>query len=158
MGICSSCLGLNRHPSQERAVESDPLLSDAAAQQYGATDVSPTSYPDEADLQREREILSQITSRATENMIDVQHPNASDLTHHVVPYTTRLPESTDADIAGTSASTGDHENDANEQAWLDSIQSFQADKGPQIKTLKRGALILDLGQLREASSPSTRRH
>nr|OQO20813.1 hypothetical protein B0A51_11953 [Rachicladosporium sp. CCFEE 5018] len=157
MGICSSCLGLNRHPSQERAAESDPLLSDAAAQQYGATSLSPRSYPDEEDLQREREMLGQITARATENMIDVQHPNASDLTHYLVPYTTRRREPADADTTGTSASTADHEVDANEQAWLESIQSLQSERGPQIKTLKRGALVLDLGQLREASGPSTRR-
>ncbi|KAK6430476.1 hypothetical protein LTR95_013366 [Oleoguttula sp. CCFEE 5521] len=157
MGICSSCLGLERHPSQERAAESDPLLRDAAAQQYGATNVSPTSYPDEEDLQREREMLGQITARATENMIDVQHPNASDLTHHLIPYTTRQHEPDDADAAGTSASSADHEVDANEQAWLDSIQSLQSERGPQIRTLKRGALVLDLGQLRQAPGPSTRR-
>jgi len=85
MGICSSCLGLNRHPSQQevgqsqisrcdsfrilterQTNETDPLLSHADTVRYEADQQREAALPDEEELRREREVLSRITVHATE--------------------------------------------------------------------------------------------
>ena len=82
MGICASCLGLNRHLSQDvrpdltvrhslslrlmtaiQIDETDPLLDEQNAG-YGATGTD--GQVDEQELQREREELDRITNAATE--------------------------------------------------------------------------------------------
>lgn len=81
MGICASCLGLDRHPSQDvrapsfvrptclhrltlvQIDETDALLEEENVG-YGA--VGGDGQADEEDVRREREELDRITNAATE--------------------------------------------------------------------------------------------
>ncbi|KAK3691789.1 hypothetical protein LTR37_018447 [Vermiconidia calcicola] len=141
MGICSSCLGLNRHPSQDND-ETGPLLEEHQAE-YGGIGGGDAPQPDEEELRRERETLDQITTEATDNMIDVLHPGTSDsLSQHFAH--------------GGSQRSWQHRDDQTEEgeedeesAWL---QSVQASGTEDIKGLQTGDLTMDVGQLREERS------
>ncbi|EME88052.1 uncharacterized protein MYCFIDRAFT_85944 [Pseudocercospora fijiensis CIRAD86] len=83
MGICASCLGLNRHPSHDREI--DRLLnSEQPRAAHGAVDHGTFAQPDEEELRREREALEHITAQAADHMIDVLHPSQSDLDYGLV--------------------------------------------------------------------------
>ncbi|EME49416.1 hypothetical protein DOTSEDRAFT_100271, partial [Dothistroma septosporum NZE10] len=76
MGICASCLGLNRHSSQDGDLD---RILDSEQPSYGATDDSRHAHPDEHELSRERQVLDRITARAADQMIDIQHPSYIEL-------------------------------------------------------------------------------
>ncbi|KAI6859992.1 hypothetical protein KC338_g1636 [Hortaea werneckii] len=145
MGICASCLGLNRHPSQD-VDESDPLLDDSQPVHYGGLGGEDAAQPDDEDLSREREALEQITAEASENMIDVSQ-------HHTFRSSHSHQASADEDPDNAAEHQEDSE-DAEEAAWLQSIQSAGLDSSNEVKGMQSGALIMDIGQLHQ-DAPST---
>lgn len=86
------------------------------------------------------------------SMIDVLHPSTADVSSHINANGSlrKNDRHVRADSAGTNVE--DAAVDAEEQAWLDSIQSTEV---AQIKPLQRGALVMDIGLLRESNSPSS---
>lgn len=101
------------------------------------------------------------------SMIDVSHPNAVSINQHMTAQNSlrgkpaAVPsQETEADAEAGSESTitsthNHHSNgneEAEEQAWLDSITSTEAGSVTHIKPLQKGALVMDIGQLREGSA------
>ncbi|KAI7537275.1 hypothetical protein KC331_g11013 [Hortaea werneckii] len=146
MGICASCLGLNRHPSQD-VDESDPLLDDSQPVHYGGLGGEDAAQPDDEDLSREREALEQITAEASENMIDVSQ-------HHTFRSSQSHQVNAEADPDNAAEHQEDSE-DAEEAAWLQSIQSAGLDSTNEVKGMLSGALIMDIGQLRQDAPPTS---
>lgn len=132
---------------------------------YGATDSFDTAHaqPDERELQRERDALYHITVHATEyvrsfiwnvrrsvltswrsHMIDVLHPNESNLNHNLT-HTTAIRSN-----GNEAQDTEDGESgtpDAEEEAWLASIAGLDT----TIKLPQKRALVLDVAQLRQVA-------
>ncbi|KAK4549410.1 hypothetical protein LTR36_006407 [Oleoguttula mirabilis] len=158
MGICASCLGLNRHPSQD-IEETDPLLDDSRPAQYGSIvgrDGDDVAQPDEEELRRDREALELITAEAAENMIDVSHRSSADISHHIA-YTNHDRQATTHYETNAESEDPAGPEDAEEAAWLQSIQSDGLDSVTGVKGLQSGALVLDISQLRQEPSPSSAR-
>ncbi|TKA26783.1 hypothetical protein B0A50_04229 [Salinomyces thailandicus] len=134
MGICASCLGLNRHPSHD-IDETDALLDDSQPAQYGSAEDAHAVQPDEEELRRQREALEQITAEAAENMIDVSQHHTAHSNH---------------DRQGRDTTEAQAEPaDAEEAAWLQSIHSAGLDSDVEVKGLQSGALVMDLSSLRQ---------
>ncbi|KXT12783.1 hypothetical protein AC579_1806 [Pseudocercospora musae] len=156
MGICASCLGLNRHPSHDREI--DRLLnSEQPNAAYGAVDHATFAQPDEEELRREREALEHITAHAAVHMIDVLHPSQSDLHCAQVlggnrSYRTDPTEHSAGYQESQHSRAQPETEDFEEVAWLESVQSAQLDT---IQMPKSGTLTMDIGLLRE-SRPSQR--
>lgn len=91
-------------------------------------------------------------------MIDVLHPNAVTINHHLTPNNDSL-RSKPEDVGSQSTTTTSNQGaeDAEEQAWLDSIASNEVGSVTQIKPLQKGALIMDMGLLRESAQPPSAR-
>ncbi|KAF2766641.1 hypothetical protein EJ03DRAFT_353778 [Teratosphaeria nubilosa] len=148
MGICASCLGLNRHPSRQDR-ETDPLLEQQSAQ-YGAVRDEDVAQPDEEELRQEREALEQITAEASENMIDVSHAGTGELGH----YRTQTNHERHKDSGQAADIKAEPEaQDAEEAAWLQSLQNEGIDSAGEVKGLQSGTLVMDIGQLRAGQPP-----
>lgn len=93
-------------------------------------------------------------------MIDVLHPNAVTINHHMTPnnFFPGKQDDVGSQSTVTNSNHGDHgAEEAEEQAWLDSITSTEAGSVTHIKPLQKGALIMDIAQLRESASPASAR-
>ncbi|CAK3953291.1 hypothetical protein MYCGRDRAFT_98544 [Lecanosticta acicola] len=145
MGVCASCLGLNRHPSQD-GDHLDRLL-DSEQQSYGTADDTHLTQPDEEELMREREALEHITAQAADDMIDVLHPSHDDWHHNPTTMSNHDPQyQPDSTHNGADNNEDGEEQEAGEAAWLESIQS--AGLG-QVQAPQRGTLAMDMGVLRD---------
>ncbi|TKA79031.1 hypothetical protein B0A55_03154 [Friedmanniomyces simplex] len=157
MGICASCLGLNRHPSHnnggQQVDETEALLDSSQQAQYGGLEDEDVAQPDEEELRRGREALERITNEATDNMIDVSHPSSADLSQHFAHTNHDRHTAGDHDTKSPCKPVDAVEDE--EAAWLRSVQSAGLDSVTQIKGLESGTLILDIGQLR-SDSPARR--
>ncbi|KAK0986075.1 hypothetical protein LTR91_010346 [Friedmanniomyces endolithicus] len=151
MGVCASCLGLNRHPSHDQLNESAALLDDSHHVHYGGLADEDVAPPDEDEIRRAREALNRITNEATENMIDVSHPSSTDLSQHFTSTNHDRHTAGDNTSGGSIKAVDAIEDD--EAAWLRSVRSAGLDSGTQIKGLQSGSLVLDIGQLRSSSAP-----
>jgi hypothetical protein len=152
------------------------LLDDAQTVRYGAVGEDEVAQPDEEELEREREALNRITMQATEyvasvwcetcpapaniadfrSMIDVLHPNGVTINPHLTPNNS-IRNKPDEASSQSTITTSNQAEDAEEQAWLDSITSTEPGSITHIKALQKGALVLDMGQLREAVPPPSAR-
>lgn len=112
MGICASCLGLNRRDNHDS--ESSRLLDDDLYQSgygYGAlSQANQLNQPDPEYLKREREALDAICQRTSDSVVDIWslHPQP-----HLQPKAT-LPSHSqnvdqDAHVATTTTATADAE-------------------------------------------------
>jgi hypothetical protein len=90
-------------------------------------------------------------------MIDVLHPNGVTINTHLTPNNSirKMPEEAGSQSTVTTSNQG--AEDAEEQAWLDSITSTEPGSVTHIKALQKGALVMDLGLLREALPPPSAR-
>ncbi|KAG9544685.1 hypothetical protein KCU77_g21293, partial [Aureobasidium melanogenum] len=74
MGICASCLGLDRQAAREASESEGLLYEDAAQPQYGTVTPGATlPEPDPEELRREREVLERICAQTSSELIDVLH-------------------------------------------------------------------------------------
>jgi len=89
-------------------------------------------------------------------MIDVLHPNGVTISTHMTPNNSIRNKPDEAGSQST-ITTSNQAEDAEEQAWLDSITSTEPGSITHIKALQKGALVLDMGQLREAVPPPSAR-
>lgn len=90
-------------------------------------------------------------------MIDVLHPNGVTINTHLTPNNSirHKPEEDGSQSTVTNSNQG--AEDAEEQAWLDSITSTEPGSITHIKALQKGALVMDIGMLREAVPPPSAR-
>lgn len=87
-------------------------------------------------------------------MVDVVHPSTTELSRHFVHHTHLGPRQ---DLPGPEdeRSLNPQEADETEAAWWESIQSEDADQVTPIKGLRQGAVVIDVGQLRDTPPPSS---
>ncbi|WPH02595.1 Hypothetical protein R9X50_00546000 [Acrodontium crateriforme] len=152
MGICQSCLGRRRQPSQD-IDETDDLLGASQHSGYGAIGTGHYAQPDEEELRRERAMLEHITTEAADNMIDVSHPTATELSSHFAQANHgrhRDPNGADYESVTDRDDHADQSYDeAEENAWLQSIQAAGVDTVTQVKGIESGALVMDISHLRQ---------
>ncbi|KAK5125040.1 hypothetical protein LTR85_001231 [Meristemomyces frigidus] len=134
--------------------ESDPLLDDTRPAQYGSIGTEDDAQPDEEELRREREVLERITAEAADNMIDVSHPSSSDLSHHIA-HTSHDRQTNQDHRQHTGQQDTAEPEDADEAAWLQSLQSDGLDSVSGVEGLRSGALVMDISQLRQDAPPSS---
>lgn len=97
-------------------------------------------------------------SATSRSMIDVLHPNAVSINHHMTQNNSLRGKPQEEAGSESTITTSNHGNEeAEEQAWLDSITSTEAGSVTHIKPLQKGALVMDIGQLRESVSSSSSR-
>jgi len=159
-GACSSCLGKRQHASQDGDLDR-MLGSDQIS--YGAVDSFDYAHvqPDEQELQRERDALEYITVNATDHMIDVLHPNDSNLNHHHHNHTHTATTGANGTTRSSNISQAQHiqgeeaeldtQRDAEEEAWLASIAGLDT----TVQLPQNRALVLDVAQLRQGGAPSS---
>ena len=81
-------------------------------------------------------------------MIDRSHPTSAEYGHHLAHTNHDRYTSADGHTdAGTDNVTG--EDDAEDAAWLQSIQSAGLAASTEVKGLQSGALVMDISQLRQ---------
>ncbi|KJX97638.1 hypothetical protein TI39_contig475g00007 [Zymoseptoria brevis] len=118
-------------------------ILDSRQTSYGAIDSNDRysqAQPDEEELQREREALEYITADATEHMIDVLHPTDAAMEHSI-------DNGNDRHIRDDH-SESESGQDAEEEAWLESIKSASA---AQVKMPQNGTFVMNVGQLRDGA-------
>lgn len=81
------------------------------------------------------------------NMIDVSQ-------HHTFRSSQSHQVNADED-PGNAAEHQEDSEDAEEAAWLQSIQSAGLDSTNEVKGMQSGALIMDIGQLRQDAPPTS---
>ncbi|QIX01925.1 hypothetical protein AMS68_007442 [Peltaster fructicola] len=158
MGVCASCLGLDRHPSHDRRTDTDRLLDDSPIAQYGAIETDDLdAQPDEEEVRREREVLEQITARAADNMIDVLHADHIEGEHHLTPNLSYLSLKGLRTQQPTIKDQDEHTDEEIEQAWLKDIHASDTDNDVTVKGSYTGNLVIDLGRLRQTDQSNVRR-
>ena len=93
------------------------------------------------------------------SMIDVLHPNGVTINPNITPNNSirHKPDEVGSQSTTTASNQGAVDEDAEEQAWLDSITSTEPGSVTHIKALQKGALVMDIGLLREAAPPPSAR-
>jgi hypothetical protein len=90
-------------------------------------------------------------------MIDVLHPNGVTINTHLTPNNSIRKRPEDAGSQTTVTAGNQGAEDAEEQAWLDSITSTEPGSVTHIKALHKGALVMDISLLRGAVPPPSAR-
>jgi hypothetical protein len=90
-------------------------------------------------------------------MIDVLHPDGVTISHHLTPNSTLRHKNQETASQSTTTPSTQEAEDAEEQAWLDSITSTEPGSVTHVKALQKGALVMDIGQLRESAPPPSAR-
>lgn len=85
-------------------------------------------------------------------MIDVSHPSSSDLTHHIAHTNHDRHIRREHSFSAESEATAGLD-DAEEAAWLQSVQPKDLDSVTGVKGLQLGALVMDISQLRQEPPP-----
>lgn len=84
-------------------------------------------------------------------MIDVLHPNAVTINNHLSPYNSVRGKNEDVGSESTITNGNQGAEEADEQAWLDSVTSTESGSVTHVKPLQKGALVMDMGQLRDTA-------
>ncbi|KAK4984348.1 hypothetical protein LTR50_006644 [Elasticomyces elasticus] len=162
MGICASCLGLGRHPSQDPS-EQPLLYDDPSRPRYGTSQPPTVPQVDPEVLRREREMLESICAQTSDKLIDVTHtttthtdPTTTTTTPSKLPteyprlFNSRFPPLHHPPHSGASTpSRNEDRDDDDEEAWLNEAAAA-ADGGAlleNVKGLHPGALVLNLGDV-----------
>jgi hypothetical protein len=90
-------------------------------------------------------------------MIDVLHPNGVTINTHFTPNNSLRNRPEEANSQSTATTGNQGAEDAEEQAWLDSITSTEPGSVTHITALHKGALVMDISLLREAVPPPSAR-
>lgn len=90
-------------------------------------------------------------------MIDVLHPNGVTINTHLTPNNSIRNKPEELGSQSTITTSNQGAEDAEEQAWLDSITSTEPGSITHIKALQKGALVMDMSALREAAPPPSAR-
>lgn len=85
-------------------------------------------------------------------MIDVSHPHTNESSQHFIPTNHERQASASHQPNGSVEQPAEPE-DAEEAAWLQSIQSAGLDSDAEVKGLQSGALVMDISQLRQDAAP-----
>ncbi|GAB7355341.1 hypothetical protein MBLNU459_g5870t2 [Dothideomycetes sp. NU459] len=152
MGICASCLGVNRRPAQEPS-ETEGLLYEDSPTQYGTTGQGGAlPEPDPEELRREREILERICAQTSNELIDVLHHSASAPGSKMANDYPYLLNKHFPNPSGDSSPRSITDDD--ESAWLGSTQGPERELWDEVKGLTPGALVLTLNAATQPNGAS----
>ncbi|KAK2761620.1 hypothetical protein FQN54_001448 [Arachnomyces sp. PD_36] len=137
MGVCSSCLGLNRRASHDQA-QTTRLLDDElyhSGYGYGAVaQSSQAGQQDTEDIKREREALESICQRASDSVVDIwslqpqSHLNTQQVSHGSVSFRnapTSTPSSSRIPSSETPSAVGEDGPNGGPPAKFDGMDSKQ---------------------------------
>ncbi|KAF1952983.1 hypothetical protein CC80DRAFT_596135 [Byssothecium circinans] len=166
MGICSSCLGLGRRPSDAENSDSSHLLGDPyQQQQYGSMN-GPGSHnapqPDPEEIRRQRDALERICAQTSDKLIHVSH--AATYTDHGPNseyqrlFNERFPPT---QAQASRPPSAEAEADEDEDTWLGNIISGPNNNNndaegswERVEPLESGALTVQFG---DALGPERKR-
>ncbi|KAL2027990.1 hypothetical protein VTO58DRAFT_110678 [Aureobasidium pullulans] len=138
MGICASCLGLNRQEAREASESEGLLYEDATQPQYGTVTPGATlPEPDPEELRREREVLERICAQTSNELIDVLHHDSKLAGDYPCLLNKHFPPSS----SGASSPTT---TIVDENAWLAATQGAERELWDEVKGLNPGELVLEL--------------
>ncbi|KAH0420690.1 hypothetical protein KCU90_g9811, partial [Aureobasidium melanogenum] len=138
MGICASCLGLDRQAAREASESEGLLYEDAAQPQYGTVTPGATlPEPDPEELRREREVLERICAQTSNELIDVLHHDSKLASDYPYLLNKHFPPSSSGASSPTSTIV-------DEDAWLAATQPTDRELWASVKGLNPGELIVDL--------------
>ncbi|KAF2760442.1 hypothetical protein EJ05DRAFT_474315 [Pseudovirgaria hyperparasitica] len=139
MGICASCLGLNRHESTSDPSDTSQLLNDHYQPGYGSINHNPQlngHQPDPEEIRRQRDALERICAQTSDKLIDVSQPDHPDMPSKMAPDYPRLfaelfPSRRRKKEGGTASSHGSDE--AAQQQELEALitESLNGDGGQE---------------------------
>ncbi|KAL1297812.1 hypothetical protein AAFC00_006341 [Neodothiora populina] len=151
MGVCASCLGLNRRSSQEPA-ETEGLLYEDSQPQYGAIGSgSVAPGPDPEELRREREALEQICAQTSNELIDVLHHDAAIPGSKMASDYSLLLNKHFPNRSGASSPTTTTDDEA---AWLNNTQGAERELWDEVKGFSQGHLVLTLHTSSPGATPT----
>ncbi|KAF2657693.1 hypothetical protein K491DRAFT_314779 [Lophiostoma macrostomum CBS 122681] len=160
MGVCASCLGLGRRPSDSERSDSSHLLGDAYQPHYGSIN-TPGSHsgpqPDPEEIRRQRDALERICAQTSDKLIDVSQAAYTEVGSKMASEYPRL-------FSERFASTRTHPSrpssaasqDEDETTWLGSIIGNTADtegSWDRVEPIDSGALTIQFG---DAPGPDRR--
>ncbi|KAF2438097.1 hypothetical protein P171DRAFT_372425 [Karstenula rhodostoma CBS 690.94] len=151
MGICSSCLGLARRPSDAERSDSSHLLGDPYQPQYGS--INPSSaqsppQPDPEEIRRQRDALERICAQTSDKLIHVSQAAHADDGHHseyLRLFNERFPPMKSASRP-PSAHDEPHEDEA---TWLATVVGSSNDaegSWERVEPIESGALTVQFGE------------
>ncbi|KAF2713487.1 hypothetical protein K504DRAFT_462010 [Pleomassaria siparia CBS 279.74] len=151
MGICSSCLGLGRWPSNSES-DSSHLLGDAYNPHYGSINPGgshghggPTLDPEE--IRRQREELERICAQTSDKLIDVSQATYTEDGSKIASeyprlFNERFPSASSQSSRPSSAA------DEDETTWLENIIGNTAEaegSWDRVAPIESGTLTVQFG-------------
>ncbi|KAI9818849.1 MAG: hypothetical protein M1827_007670 [Pycnora praestabilis] len=147
MGVCSSCLGLDRRRGHTDQSETSRLLYDDPHQnQYGSLNRDAShgaNQQDPRDIERERKALESIIEQASDNLIDIfalkvqqAFPAAANSKHD--HYERLLAKSVSLESMTNSKKSARDLNGNNDQVALDRVQDMDEEAVDRWKIVHNG--------------------
>ncbi|KAF2117196.1 late endosomal/lysosomal adaptor and MAPK and MTOR activator-domain-containing protein [Lophiotrema nucula] len=154
MGVCSSCLGLGRRPSDSERSDSSHLLGDAYQHNYGSINPGGAHggpQPDPEEIRRQRDALERICAQASDQLIDVSQATHTDegskmASEYPRLFNERFPPSRPQMSRPSSA---DASGDEDEATWLGNIIGNTNDaegSWDRVEPIESGALTIHFGE------------
>ncbi|KAF2734390.1 hypothetical protein EJ04DRAFT_512514 [Polyplosphaeria fusca] len=153
MGICSSCLGLGRRPSDAEHSDSSHLLGDPYQPGYGSMNPAGTHGAPQLDpeeIRRQRDALERICAQASDKLIDVSQAHFADdgpkmISEYPRLFTDRFAPSA---LQLSRPASVNSSPDEDETAWLGHVAGTAADtdgKWERVRPTHPGALTIQFG-------------
>ncbi|KAI4748285.1 hypothetical protein E4T50_01495 [Aureobasidium sp. EXF-12298] len=145
MGICASCLGLDRQAAREASESEGLLYEDAAQPQYGTVTPGATlPEPDPEELRREREVLERICAQ-TSKCVPLGQIELIDVLHHDSKLTSDYPYLLNKHFPSSSSGASSPTSTiVDEDAWLAATQPTERELWHEVKGFNPGELVLEL--------------
>ncbi|KAF2194177.1 hypothetical protein K469DRAFT_709683 [Zopfia rhizophila CBS 207.26] len=154
MGICSSCLGLGRRPSDSEQSNSSHLLGDPYQPHYGsinATGSNSGPQLDPEEIRRKRDALERICAQTSDKLIDVSQSvyteEGSKMTSEYPRlFNERFPASKPHSSRPSSA---DGSADEDEATWLGNIIGNNGEaegSWERVEPIDSGTLTIQFGE------------
>ncbi|KAL2351285.1 hypothetical protein BJ546DRAFT_998571 [Cryomyces antarcticus] len=154
MGVCASCLGLNRRRWHSAGSETSRLLHDDYDPAYGGTNANlPALDPEE--LQRERDVLERLCEQTSDTLIEVSQSAFADAGSNMTseyPYLFSLyfPSGGVPDGRLETPEARD-KADKDEAKWIETSPAGQMHTWDQVEEVNKGALTFHSDSIGEDS-------
>ncbi|KAJ9640395.1 hypothetical protein H2201_002557 [Coniosporium apollinis] len=159
MGICASCLGLDRRPSQSDPSDTSQLLADQYEPQYGTINrggASGRQEPDQEEIRRQRDALERICAQTSDKLIDVSQVSHTKATgpklhsEYARLFSQRFPPSQlPAQRRGSRSPSSGSDVDEDEATWLSRGAGDDGEgEGPwdHVEPVDKGALTIQFDE------------
>ncbi|KAF2472409.1 uncharacterized protein BDR25DRAFT_258749 [Lindgomyces ingoldianus] len=154
MGICSSCLGLRRRPSDSLRSDSSHLLGDPYQPHYGSIN-GPGSHGgpqlDPEEIRRQRDALERICAQTSGKLIHVSQATYTEdgskmASEYPRLFNERFPPSK---AQSSRPSSADASADEDEATWLEHVIGNTAEtegSWERVEPIESGALTIHFGE------------